>query len=434
MTAPTPPVRDRVLSLSGEELPAYIYDMEALRAHAATIRAALPARVELYYAAKANPEPEILAALAPYLDGYEVSSGGELAHVGKHVGKHVGEEVPGGALAFGGPGKTPAEIASALELGVRRFHAESLHELHMLAELAGRAGWAEQTGQAGWAEQTGRAGWAGQAGAKVGVLLRFNLAPATVSLAGSSLAMGGRPAPFGLDPSEADTAVRLLTDGTYPHLELCGVHAHLASGLEAPAQLAVAEAVVTWSAALAARHRVRLREVDVGGGMAVDYADPERRFDWHTYGAGLRRLAAAHPDLTVRIEPGRALSAYCGWYATEVLDVKRSHGEEFAVVRGGTHHLRTPAAKGHDQPCSVLPVEAWPHPWPRPAATGDRLTLTGQLCTPKDVLARGVLAPGLRAGDRVAFGLAGAYAWNISHHDFLMHPRPGFHFLDVRAG
>ncbi|EPJ34613.1 hypothetical protein STAFG_8340 [Streptomyces afghaniensis 772] len=39
--------------------------------------------------------------------------------------------------------------------------------------------------------------------------------------------------------------------------------------------------------------------------------------------------------------------------------------------------------------------------------------------------------PDLRAGDRVVFSLAGAYAWNISHHDFLMHPRPGFHFLSA---
>jgi hypothetical protein len=28
----------------------------------------------------------------------------------------------------------------------------------------------------------------------------------------------------------------------------------------------------------------------------------------------------------------------------------------------------------------------------------------------------------------------GAYAWNISHHDFLMHPRPAFHFLDGGSG
>jgi diaminopimelate decarboxylase len=63
-----------------------------------------------------------------------------------------------------------------------------------------------------------------------------------------------------------------------------------------------------------------------------------------------------------------------------------------------------------------------------------RITLAGQLCTPKDVLARRVPAPGLRAGDRVAFALAGAYAWNISHHDFLIDPRPGFHFLDGSSG
>lgn len=175
---------------------------------------------------------------------------------------------------------------------------------------------------------------------------------------------------------------------------------------------------------------VALAEVNVGGGMAVDYGNPESRFDWETYGEGLARLADAHPGLTLRIEPGRALTAYCGWYATEVLDVKHSHGEEFAVVRGGTHHLRTPATKGHDQPCSVLAVGEWPYPWPRPTAEGEYVTLTGQLCTPNDLLARNVRAPGLRAGDRVAFSLAGAYAWNISHHDFLMHPHPGFHFVD----
>ncbi|HEY5832971.1 type III PLP-dependent enzyme [Streptomyces sp.] len=404
MTAPTPAVRDRVLALPSAELPAYLYDLAALREHAAAVRAALPGRVELYYAAKANPEPEVLAALGPYVDGYEVSSGGELAH--------VGAAVPGRPLAFGGPGKTPAEITAALEAGVARFHVESANELHTLAELARRVA----------------------PDSRVAVLLRFNLPLSDGSLAGSSLAMGGRPTPFGLDPAEADTVVRRLTDGTHPHLELRGVHAHLASGLGAPEQLAVAESVVTWAVGLAARHRIELAEVNVGGGMTVDYTAPERRFDWAAYGEGLGRLTAAHPDLTVRIEPGRAVTAYCGWYATEVLDVKRSHGEEFAVVRGGTHHLRTPAAKGHDQPCTVLPVDVWHHPWPRPSARQDRVTVTGQLCTPKDVLARQVPAPRLRAGDRVVFGLAGAYAWNISHHGFLMHPRPGFHFLHPADG
>jgi hypothetical protein len=92
MTPPTAPVRERALSLPSEDLPAYLYDLSALREHAAVVRAALPERVELYYAAKANPEPDVLAALGPYVDGYEVSSGGELAHVSKAV--------PGRQLAF----------------------------------------------------------------------------------------------------------------------------------------------------------------------------------------------------------------------------------------------------------------------------------------------------------------------------------------------
>ncbi|WP_327699416.1 type III PLP-dependent enzyme [Streptomyces sp. NBC_00459] len=388
-------VRDHTLSLSTTELPAYVYDLTELRGHAAMVREALPERVELYYAAKANPEPEILAALSPYVDGYEVSSGGELTH--------VAGAVPGRPLAFGGPGKTPEEVLTALRLGVDRFHIESEHELHMLAELTRQVG----------PER------------RVAVLVRVNIPLSEGSLAGSSLTMGGRPTPFGLDPAGATPVFRALTNGTYPQLELRGIHAHLASGLDAREQLAVAESVVTWAAGLG----VCIAEVNVGGGMAVDYAAPARRFDWAAFGRGLTWLTEAYPELTLRIEPGRALTAYCGWYATEVLDVKRSHGEEFAVVRGGTHHLRTPATKGHDQPCTVLPVDTWPHPWPRPTAEEPRVTLAGQLCTPKDVLARLVPARGLRAGDRVLFSLAGAYAWNISHHDFLMHPKPGFHFL-----
>ncbi|TLQ47420.1 type III PLP-dependent enzyme [Streptomyces marianii] len=399
--AVTAPVRERALSLPAEQLPAYLYDLGALRGHAAAVREALPERVELYYAAKANPEPEVLTALSPHVDGFEVSSGGELAHTAKAV--------PDRPLAFGGPGKTPAETAAALAAGVARFHVESAHELRMLAALA-----AERPAPA----------------PPVAVLLRFNLPLSDGALRASALSMGGRPTPFGLDPSEAGDVMRFLTGGSCPRLRVHGVHAHLASGLGAAAQLAVAESVVSWAVRLFEHHGVPLHEVNVGGGMAVDYADPGARFDWAGYGAGLAGLTEDHPDVRLRIEPGRALTAYCGWYATEVLDVKRSHGEDFAVVRGGTHHLRTPATKGHDQPCAVLTVAGWPHAWPRPAARGDTVTVAGQLCTPKDVLARRVPAPGLRAGDRLVFALAGAYAWNISHHDFLMHPRPGFHFLD----
>ncbi|MEV0033999.1 type III PLP-dependent enzyme [Nocardia sp. NPDC050793] len=392
-------VRERVEELDAAELPAYVYDLGGLRAHAETIRAALPDRVELYYAAKANPEPEILRALAEVVDGYEVSSGGELAH--------VATTVPGRLLAFGGPGKSQDELAAACAHGVHRVHVESIGELHRLAALS-------------------------TPDRPIGVLLRVNLPLTDRALTGSALAMGGRPSPFGLDRGQAELAANAFAEGRFPWLRWHGVHAHLASGLEAADLVAVAESIADWSIGLGERHGADITEVNVGGGMHVDYTAPDRRFDWAAYGAGLRRITDARPELRLRIEPGRALTAYSGWYVTDVLDVKPSHHAEFAIVRGGTHHLRTPAAKGHDQPCSIVRTDHWPHPWPRTATTAQTVTVTGQLCTPKDVLAEGLPVSTLRTGDRIAFELAGAYAWNISHRDFLMHPPPSFHFLRGR--
>jgi diaminopimelate decarboxylase len=390
------------LGRESDGLPAYVYDLDGLAAHLAAIRATLPRRTELFYAAKANPDPAVLRVVARRADGFEVASGGELAH--------VAATVPTARLAFGGPGKTQAEIAAAVRLRTYRCHVESPHELRQLGAAALAAG--------GTAD----------------VLLRVNLPrdamdPPPAADSGAGLVMGGAPTPFGMEPPLLDRCASWLAEGSPEAwaLRLRGLHAHLASGLGASAALAAAGRVLDFARRWCARHGVRDPEINLGGGMAVDYHRPGEVFDWTAYGHGL--ALAAHPGETLRIEPGRALTAYCGWYVTRVLDVKPSHGKMFAVVAGGTHHLRTPVAKGHDQPFAVLPVPAWLHGWARPAAPFGPVTIVGQLCTPKDVLARDVQVPGLRAGDLVAFGMAGAYAWNISHHGFLMHPEPGFHYV-----
>jgi diaminopimelate decarboxylase len=401
-------------------LPAYVYDLAGLAEHVAHIKTAL-GDVRFRYAVKANPDPEVLRTVARDADGLEVSSGGER--------RHAAAVVPGANLAFGGPGKTPAELAEAVHAGTARFHVESPHELRTLAAVT-RA-----------------------AGAVVDVLLRVNLSAADLSApgpgeaTGETLTMGGTPTSFGMDEDVLDQCGTLLTDpslgigalpGTGPGAEsgpirLRGLHAHLASGYDAGALLRITQRVVTFGREWCARHGVADPEFNLGGGMAVDYARPGRLFDWDGYGRGLAALA--RPGETLWVEPGRSVTAYCGWYVTVVLDVKRSHGQAFAIVAGGTHHLRTPAAKGHDQPCAVIPetdwAPDWAPGWPRPGVTGEPVTITGQLCTPKDVLARQVPLPRLHAGDLVVFGLAGAYAWNISHHDFLMHPPPAFHHLAI---
>jgi diaminopimelate decarboxylase len=372
----------------GLPLPAYVTDHAALAAHAAGVRSTLPRKVELLYAAKANPDPALLRTLRPHVDGIEVASGGEL--------RHVAAAVPDLPVSFGGPGKTEGELALALESGVHRLHVESERELRMLAQLTERTG-------------------------PVDVLLRVN---APLRVPGAPLAMGGGPSPFGLDPSGLDDAAAFVARS--PGLRLRGLHLHLASGLAAHACADLARQAVDWALGWAARTGHRVEELDLGGGMAVDYAEPEQRFDWPAYGARLALLTERHPELQLKIEPGRALTAYAACYVTQVLDVKRSYGRAFAVVRGGTHHLRTPAARGHDQPCTVVPVEASPEHPGGPVVAGEPVTVVGQLCTPRDVLARDVRLPALRAGDLIVFAMAGAYAWNISHSAFLMHPPPEF--------
>jgi diaminopimelate decarboxylase len=388
-----PALRHHVHQLTDNDLPAYVYDLPGLREHARSIRAALPHRVELLYAAKANSDPRLLQGLAEHVDGFEVASGGEI--------RHIRGLLPEARIFFGGPGKTRVELAEALDAGVERLHVESEHELRTLTTMLG-----DRTAD---------------------VLLRVNV---PVALRSVALAMGGCPSPFGLDPAQLDRCLQIIAaDG---RIRLHGLHVHLASGLDARAHLALVGHVMGWADRWAHQQGIALAEVNIGGGMGVDYTRPHEIFDWSAFGIGLCRTLERHPLLTLRIEPGRSVTAYCGWYVTQVLDIKHSRGQAFAVLRGGTHHLRTPAAKQHDQPFEVLPDHSWSHSWDRPEVHGEPVTLVGQLCTPKDVLARRVMVDRLRIGDRIAFAMAGAYAWNISHHAFLMHPHPSFHHVEDR--
>jgi hypothetical protein len=66
--------------------------------------------------------------------------------------------------------------------------------------------------------------------------------------------------------------------------------------------------------------------------------------------------------------------------------------------------------------------------------TPGQYTLVGQLCTPKDVLARALPLVNPQVGDLLLLPLAGAYGYNISHVDFLCHPRPPLHFIEGYSG
>uniref|UniRef100_A0AAE9PT57 Orn/DAP/Arg decarboxylase 2 C-terminal domain-containing protein n=2 Tax=Paenibacillus polymyxa TaxID=1406 RepID=A0AAE9PT57_PAEPO len=118
-----------------------------------------------------------------------------------------------------------------------------------------------------------------------------------------------------------------------------------------------------------------------------------------------------------------------GYYAAEVTDIKTSHGQHFAVLRGGTHHNRLPASWGHNHPFHIMSTDRWGHSFARPEVRDNKVHVVGELCTPKDRMHSDAEVERLRVGDIIVFEKSGAYCWTISHHDFLGHPHPAFHYL-----
>jgi diaminopimelate decarboxylase len=358
---------------------AYLYDTQALRAAAATLRAALPPNTTFLYAVKANGHPAVVRTLAEACDGLEVASGGEL-----HLARRAGAR----RIAFGGPAKTDAELAAAVHAGAL-LNVESAHELRRLAGL----------------------------GLTADICLRVNRAAPALH---GSHAMTGAATPFGIDEAQLPAILAGVPAG----LRVIGFHLHAVSNnLDGAAHTAFLTEALAWSRQVAAAHRVDLRVVNAGGGLGVDYRS----------GASIDLAPLSTvtvPDgIELILEPGRFLAADAGWYAAEVIDLKTTHGRTFAVLRGGTHHFRLPAAWGYSHPFTVVPVETWDRPYPRPGVTDVEVDAVGELCTPRDVLTRGQHVEALRAGDLLVFGRAGAYGWDISHHEFLRHEPPEFVLL-----
>ncbi|BCY10432.1 alanine racemase [Actinoplanes sp. L3-i22] len=355
---------------------AYVYDTEALRTQAARLRAALPRKTTLVYAVKANGHPKVVETLAAACDGLEVASGGELDLAVRAGARRI---------VFGGPAKTDAELAAAVRAGAL-LNVESRFEAERIAAL----------------------------GLTADICLRVNRA--TVAVTGSH-AMTGTPTPFGIDENQLGPVLATLPSS----LTVIGFHLHAVSNnLDGPAHADFLREAISWSVKTASAYGVQLRIVNAGGGLGVDYTS-QASIDV----TALSRVTV--PDgVELILEPGRYLAADAGWYAAEVLDLKTTHGRTFAVLRGGTHHFRLPAAWGYSHPFTILPIDAWDRPYSRPEVTDTPVDAVGELCTPRDVLTRDRHVSRLRVGDLLVFPRTGAYAWDISHHDFLRHPAPDF--------
>ena len=113
--------------------PAYLYDVDLIERRYAALRAALPSRVDIAYAVKANPALAIVDFLGRQGAGADVASSGELATA-------LRAGIDPSRIVMTGPGKRDAELQAAVAAGVRAVTVESPNELARLEALAAARG------------------------------------------------------------------------------------------------------------------------------------------------------------------------------------------------------------------------------------------------------------------------------------------------------
>ncbi len=363
--------------------PAFVYDFGVVREKVAALRVSLPDGVGIHYAMKANPLPEMVAAMVPLVDGIDIASGGELVVAREAAAKHI---------SFAGPGKRDIELEAAIAAHIT-INLESESEASRALAIAGRLGVVPK------------------------LAVRVN---PDFSLKGSGMKMGGGAAAFGVDAEHVAPLVRsLIAAGA----DWRGFH--IFAGSQALDSDAIAETQAA-TVALADRLAGEIGEVpplvNIGGGFGIPYFANEKAVDLTMIGARLGDTLAARSDNLAKsrfaVELGRWLVGECGVYLTRVIDRKVSRGETFLVTDGGLHHQL--AASGNfgtvvrrNYPIAVAnKIDA--------TAT-ETINVVGCLCTPLDKLGDQVLLPRADVGDVIAVFMAGAYGATASPASFLGH-------------
>jgi diaminopimelate decarboxylase len=362
--------------------PLFVYDLDLVDTRIARFRACF-AGVDLHYAMKANPHPDLLKHVLAQVDGIDLASGGELA-----VALAAG--AGGDLMSFAGPGKRDTELSEAIRAGVT-INLESERE----AERALAIG--------------------GELGIRPRLAIRVN---PDFEIKGSGMRMGGGAKPFGVDAERVPALVRRILNAD---ADWKGFHIFAGSqALSAEALIEAQRATLDLAQTLAEEIGADLPKLNLGGGFGIPYVHGDQPLDIAAVGAALQdALAARGPRLRhtrFAIELGRWLVGECGVYLTRIVDRKVSKGKTFLVTDGGMHHQLAASGNFGQVIRRNYPVAIANRFGREPE---EAVTIVGCLCTPLDLLADDVMMPRAEVGDLVAVFLAGAYGLTASPQAFL---------------
>jgi ornithine decarboxylase len=345
--------------------PCLVVDLDVVAERYEHLHRALP-EASIFYAVKANPEPDVLRLLVRLGSSFDVASPAEV-DMCLRAGARPEQ------ISYGNTIKKQDDIEYAYRKGVRLFAFDCPAELDKLAAAAPGAS----------------------------VFCRL--------LAGGEGADWPLSRKFGCD---AEMAADLLVAAADVGLDPVGVSFHVGSQQRDPAQWgpAVARAAgVIREVVARTAGRVQLRMINLGGGFPARYLQEIPSIE--AYGAAIRRAVAdsfgpAAARLSLVVEPGRYIVGDAGVLHTEVVLVARkSYTDEERWV-----YLDTGVFGGLAE--TLGEAIKYRLVTSRDGGQTGPVVLAGPTCDSVDVLYehyRYELPLDLTAGDRLAFLSAGAY-------------------------
>ncbi|WP_280121971.1 diaminopimelate decarboxylase [Duncaniella muricolitica] len=348
--------------------PFYFYDLALLdRTLAEIARTSRDERFKVHYAMKANANPGILRHVQAAGLGVDAVSGGEIQAA-------LDAGFKGSQIVYAGVGKTDAEIILALENGVGCFNVESEPELEIINELAASLG------------------------KTADIALRIN--PNIDAHTHEYITTGLAENKFGINLEQMPHLIEKANE--LENVNLIGLHFHIGSQItETEPFVMLCETINRLQDEWEAKG-VTFRSINVGGGLGIDYADPDRHPipDFEGYFKSFRNHLRLRPDQELHFELGRSVVAQCGSLITRVLYVKEGTTKRFAIVDAGMTDLIRPALyNAHHRIENISSPNGERHHY----------DIVGPICESSDCFGKDELLPAIRRGDFLALRSAGAY-------------------------
>ena len=351
--------------------PFYYYDTELLDITLDTIKSCLDENMHVHYAVKANANAKVLRHISAAGLGADCVSGGEI-----QASLDAGFKADN--IVFAGVGKSDWEIKLGLEAGIFCFNVESIPELEIINELATECGKVAR------------------------VALRIN--PNVGAHTHANITTGLAENKFGIDMQDMQRVMRLASE--MQNVELVGLHFHIGSQiLEMNDFRALCLRINELQNNLEAEGFTGITNINVGGGLGVDYQAPEVNPipNFKQYFDTYRKYLILRPGQQLHFELGRAVVAQCGSLISRVLYIKSNAIKNFLICDAGMTDLIRPALyDAYHKIENITPADD----------ASDNMTVydvVGPICESSDVFVKNYRMPQTHRGDLIAMRSAGAY-------------------------